>query len=297
MISSRVAPDARVAARVRWMPFFPGEVVMVLDAEEEFRPQPSADGVVDAGVVGVGVAAHEFHRGPVLGARLRIEREPREPRLLRREFRMQGSSERRVVLADRGAGPATARVRQKRDVAAWLESPAETGAASVETFLADDELAELDEVIARARGAELGPRPIAGSGRDRTDRPVVVHDRMLPTEPAIKRRPDPEARFGLDRLDELVLVPLEIVRLHVKDRKPNPTGNVDADGVGNDAPFGRQHPTDRQPIADMRVRHERRPHRDRQPGGNAHLVDRFGLDLRRPPHPAGDAARHQIAGR
>ena len=57
---------------------FPGKVVVVLDIQQDLRAEVFREVAVDAGVVGGGILAHEFHGLPIFLAGLGIEGEPGE---------------------------------------------------------------------------------------------------------------------------------------------------------------------------------------------------------------------------
>src|SRR5688572_3427874 len=101
---------------------------------------------------------------------------------------MQLASELRVVIRHLRAGPPAARVAEKRDVSAWLQSDARIG---------DDQLPELNEVVAASARSELRPRTVLhlrGQGRHG---PVLVHDVVLPRRS--KGRAYTEVRFTFER--------------------------------------------------------------------------------------------------
>ena len=55
------------------VPLFPSEVVVVLQVEQDLGPEVRCHVLVDEGVVGRGVAAHQLHRGPIFLAFRRIQ--------------------------------------------------------------------------------------------------------------------------------------------------------------------------------------------------------------------------------
>jgi hypothetical protein len=61
--------------------------------------------------------------------------------------------------------------------------------------------------------------------------------------------------------------------------------DVDADGVGHHGALGGEHATDREPVAEMRIGHERAGDRDGKLRSHRHLRERLGLDVAAPPAP------------
>ena len=98
------------------MLFFPREVVMVLQIQQHRRTEMRRDVAMDARVVRRRVLAHQFHRGPIFLALLRIQREPCEPFQLARQIRELAECNLAVVIANRCARAAAAAVRQQRNV-------------------------------------------------------------------------------------------------------------------------------------------------------------------------------------
>ena len=99
---------------------FPREVVMVLQVEQHLRAEVRRHVLVDEGVVGRGVAAHQFHRFPILLAFLRIQRQPGQPLQLAGKIRKLAERQLAVVIAHRRTGSAAAAVRQQCQVSSRL---------------------------------------------------------------------------------------------------------------------------------------------------------------------------------
>src|SRR5262245_49783113 len=70
------------------------------------------------------------------------------------------------------------------------------------------ENAKLHKMIATAAGAELRPGPVLVLVRNRTDRPIGVHDRVFAALP--EARAHPEACLGFDGAGEPLLISLQV---------------------------------------------------------------------------------------
>ena len=144
----------------------------------------------------------------------------------------------------------------------WLSSARYSPRASPTRVVEHRERAELDEVIAAAARAELRPRVVLQSRGHRRHAPVSHPSRRA--APRLERRAHAEARLALERAREPVAA---------RRRARSPADRAPSSSCGTRCPrrrrtesprFRRQHAADRQPVADVRVRHERARHRDRQ---------------------------------
>ena len=135
-------------------------------------------------------------------------------------------------------------------------------------------------MIPRAARAELPPRRIFLLARDARDAPIAIHHRMR------LRRPMLDADAKLRPAVERFLVAIEVLRNGfnrlIQHRKLHPAGDIDANRVRNHRVFASQHTADRQPIANVRIRHQRSADRIRNLARNPHLLVRTGVDIRAP---------------
>ena len=223
---------------------------------------------MDAGVVGGGVAAHQFHRGPIFLPFRCVEREPRQLAELLGQLGVLLHRQLAVVVADLRAGATAAAMAEEREVFAGLEAGGR---------VQHRERAELDEVIAAAAGAELRPCLVPVRLRDRADAPIRVHDLVLAA--AAERGANAEARLGFDGLREPVLRVSQLAQGQIEHRHFHAAGDIHADGKRNDRVVCRQHAANRQAVADVGVRHERACDRHGQPAGPLHLSDGLGVKV------------------
>src|SRR2546428_507653 len=105
-----------------------------------------------------------------------------------------------VVIANRGARAAAAAVTEQRDIHARLQS--------LNLFMRG-ERAEFNKMISAAARPKLRPGPVLVASRDRTQRPIGVHDFVL--APLAKSSAYAETCFLFDRAGQSVLLPIEIV--------------------------------------------------------------------------------------
>ncbi len=82
--------------------------------------------------------------------------------------------------------------------------------------------------------------------------------------PILERSSDAEAGLRLDGAGEPVLLLVQVAHRNVEHGHFHATGDVHANGVGDDRVIRRQHAADGQAVAHMRVRHQRARHRHRQ---------------------------------
>lgn len=133
---------------------------MVLAVEEHLRTEGTGDVMVDHGMVGGGVAAHELHRLPVLAPRLAVEVEPGEMAQLLGKLGVEIHRQAAEVARHRGAGTAAAAVAEQCQVLPGRQAEGidlRSGSPGRRRAREDLEIAVFDEVIAAAAGAELGP--------------------------------------------------------------------------------------------------------------------------------------------
>ena len=173
-----------------------------------------------------------------------------------------------VVLRDLRAGPPAAGVTEQREVLARRQPDRAVG---------HGELPELDEVIAAAARPELRPRAILEAGRDVAHAPIRIHDTVLAWRP--ERGADAESRLTLDRFGQLALIVGQRGERQIQHGHLHAARDVHADRVRNDGVVRRQHAADREPVADVRVGHERAGDRDRQLARVRHLLDRRRLQV------------------
>ena len=132
----------------------------------------------------------------------------------------------------------------------------------------DLERAKLHEVVAAAAGAELLVGLVAEPLRDGRHLPIGIEHRMLaklppaPWPTAGKRRPHAKPRLALDGCCQPIGLLFQPRGRCVKHAHLHPAGDVNADRVGNHRVVGRQHPADRQAVADMRIGHQGPGHSD-----------------------------------
>lgn len=99
--------------------FAPGEVVVVLDVEEDLCAEVAGDVGVDELVICSGVTAHELHGCPILLAFVLVEGEPSEVGEFLRELGVQLFGNAAVVVANFRAGAAAAAMGKQGEVFAW----------------------------------------------------------------------------------------------------------------------------------------------------------------------------------
>jgi hypothetical protein len=252
--------------------FFPGEIVMILDIQENSRAEALGDVLVNERVVRGCVTAHEVHGVPIFLTGFGIERQPGKAFKFAVEVGMRGNGSFRIIIANGGAGSAAAAVSEKREVFAGGE---------VADLFARGEKAEFDKMIAAAAGAELGPGAIFVLFGDGTDGPIGVHDFVLASD-FVEARADAEASFGFDGFDESVRFAVEFARGPIEHGHFHSARDIHSNGIWNDRAFHRKNPADGQTIADMGVGHESALHRNRQEAGAFHLHDGFVLKVPAP---------------
>ncbi len=214
------------------------------------------------------VVAHQPHQLQVLAARVVVEVQPAQVAQLLGQLRAQLTRELGVVPGDLRARSAAAAVREQRDVPARGQP---------EVRLRQGEQPELDEVVAGAARAELIRRAVAQAGRQRRERPaLVLHGRVI--GPLAQLGAGPELRLLEQRLLQVRAV-VERGRVQVEHRQLHPARDVHPDGVRDHGALGLQHAADRQPVATVRVRHQRAAQRAREPQRVAHLVERAGVGV------------------
>ena len=165
---------------------------------------------------------------------------------------MQRASQTAVVIGDLSARAAASRVAEEREVLARRESGGWVG---------DRQLSELDEVIAAAARAELGPGAILHARRDAADAPVEIHDVVLVA--LLESCANAEPRLALERACQAILVGRQRVEREVEHRHLHPAGDIDADGVWNDGILRCENAADWQSVPDVGVGHQRRRCRHR----------------------------------
>ena len=167
--------------------FFPGEVVVIFEVEQNLSAEILGDVLMNKCVVGGGVFAHEFHRGPIFLAFRLIEGKPGETLQFLREILMLLRCEFTVVVAHSGTCSATAAVTQEREIFAGLESM---------DFFFRLEDSEFDEMISAAAGAELRPGFVFVLPGDRAAGPILVENSVVAAR--FKNGADAEAGFFFD---------------------------------------------------------------------------------------------------
>jgi len=187
------------------------------------------------------------------------------------QVRVLGARQLAVMVGDLRTGAAAAGVAEQREVPSRRES-----GRTVE----HRELAELDEVIAAAARAELSPGAVLHPRGHSRHPPVGVHDLVLTA--SLKRRAHPEARLALDRAREPVLTGCERADRQVEDGELHAARDVDADGVRNHRILGGEHAPDREPVAHVRIRHERASDGDGELARVLELIDRGRLEVGAP---------------
>src|SRR6185503_15548736 len=117
------------------------------------------------------------------------------------------------------------------------------------------EQTELNEVIAASARPQLRPGPTLIRRRHWADAPIIVHDVVL-TRP-LEVGPDAETRFRLDGARQTVTMVFKITQGEIQYRHLHATGDIDPDRIRHDRVIGREHSANRQPVANVGVRHER----------------------------------------
>ncbi len=263
--------------------FLPGEVVVVLDVQDHARAQASRDVAMDECVIRRRVLSHQLHRGPVLAPRLGIEVEPGEVAKLLRQLGVQFLRELAVVPGDGGPRAAAPAVRQQGEVVTR---------GNAEPLVSDTEPSELDEVVPASARAELRPSLVLVSGRRLGDRPVVIHDFVIAA--VLERGADPEACLAFDRALQSFGFALDRGHRQVVHRELHAARDVDSDRVRDHGVSRREDTADRQAVADVRVRHQRPTHRDREAARVDHLIDGRGVKAGAPLAP-GRFGHHTIS--
>src|SRR5947207_5807626 len=108
------------------------------------------------------------------------------------------------MVAHGGASAAAATVAEQCHIRARLK---------IVNLPVSREEAELDEVISTATRAKLRPCPVLVLLSDGTDRPIGIQHLVLAA--ISKRRAHAEARLGLDRARQAVLVPFQIAHRNI----------------------------------------------------------------------------------
>ena len=93
----------------------------------------------------------------------------------------------------------------------------------------------------------------------------------------MKRRAHAKARLRFDGAGQAVLLPFQFAHRNIQHGHLHAAGDIHADRVRNHRVLGRQHAANGQTVADVRVRHERARHRDRQQARLLHLHHRLVL--------------------
>src|SRR5689334_12005625 len=99
----------------------PCKIMVVLDVEKDFGAQILRDVFVDQGMIGGGVAPHQFHGGPVFLTLIGIERQPGQTFQFGGKVRMQCDGSFAVAVADSGACSAASTVTKKSNIFAGSE--------------------------------------------------------------------------------------------------------------------------------------------------------------------------------
>ena len=175
-----------------------------------------------------------------------------------------------MVAHDR-TGAATAAMREQRHVGAGFQG-LDAGV--------DCEQSELDEVIAAAAGAELGPGFVFVLFGDRADGPVGIQDGVGAA--ILEGSANAEAGFGGDGAGEAILLVLEVADGEIEHCHFHAAGDVHADGVRDDDVIGGEHAADGQAVADVGVGHQSAGHGHGEEAGFLHLHDGLGLQASAP---------------
>jgi hypothetical protein len=178
------------------------------------------------------------------------------------------------VIGHLGAGAAAARVGQQRHVRPGREP---------QVRLIHGEGAELDEVVARPRRAELRRRLLAQAPGDRGHSPVGVQH--LVVGGPLERRAHAERRLALDGVGQALRAARELRHRDVEHRQAHAACDVDAHRVRDHRLLGGEHAADGQAVAGVGVGHEGTAHRHRQARRVAHLADGGVGDVDAPPLP------------
>ncbi len=251
--------------------FFPGKVVVVLDVEQDLSSEVGGDGLMNHGMIGGGVLAHEFHGVPVFLSGFGVEVEPGEAGDFVREVGVELNGEFAVVVADGGAGTAAAAMAEQGEVKAGREG--QVGGS-------DFESAELDEVVAGTAGAKLGPGLVLELAGDRGDGPVGVHDGMLAS--VRETGTDAKAGFGFNGGDESVGAGFDAPDGEIEHGHLHAAGDIHTDGVRDDGVVGGEDAADGQAIADMGIGHQCASYGDGESAGLFHLLDCLRVEITAP---------------
>ena len=144
----------------------------------------------------------------------------------------------------------------------------------------DSQFSELDEVVAAAARAELSPGAIFHPRRHVRDAPVAIHHVVVAR--LSERGAHSKPGLPLEDPGQTGLVVRQRGHGEVEHRHLHPARNVDADGVWDDRFVGGQDAADRKAVSDVRVRHERARHGDRQPARVLHLPHGVRFDIAAP---------------
>ena len=176
-----------------------------------------------------------------------------------------------VMLRNLRTCASTAGMAEERQVPAGRET---------DSVVEHGELAELHEVVAAPARPQLGPGAILQSGRDDGDVPVAVHDIVL--APRSERGAHSELGLPLDRSRQAWLLVGQRAHRQIQHGHLHPACDVDTDGVRDDRFVGGQDTADGQPVADVRIRHERARDSHRQFACVLQLLHRIRLEIAAP---------------
>ena len=113
-------------------------------------------------------------------------------------------------------------------------------------------------MVSASAGPELSPSAVLVLHGDRTHAPILVQH--IVDASGFESRPHAELRLGLDRLSKTLTPLLKPLNGEVEDRHLHPAGDIHADRIGNHRVVGGEHAANREPVAYMRIGHQRSRH-------------------------------------
>ena len=236
---------------------FPGEVVVVLDADDGALAERGPDAGVDVVVAGGGVVAGQGHGGPVFRAGVLADVQPGEILQLAGQATLLhgqvGIMHGQLRAHAPGAG-----VRQQGEVT--------TGRAAKSIARGQVCPAELHEVVTAAAGAQLlrGLTEQGLRGGEVGKRFVGQHRVVVGALVGLQSEGGLFAQDGR----QPVLVRIRQLTGQVINRKAHPATDIDAHTVGNHGVLSGQYAADGQAVAVVGIRHQRTGGGD----GQAHRV-------------------------
>jgi hypothetical protein len=152
-------------------------------------------------MIGLTVAAHELHGGPILPAFVRMQIQPGQMPQVARQFRAQSLRQGRIIFGHFAARAPAAAVGQKRQIQAASQSGHIQGLRPARPTRQNG---------CPSRWSRAAPRPCRACARHGGESPVLVHDRMILADPELTA--DTEAGFPARWPGQLVAMGVDQVR-------------------------------------------------------------------------------------